>query len=48
MQTRSFDSVRITYLDKTGIMNAITRLVDDLSQKHPEIEEIYLFGSFAR
>ena len=48
MQTRSSDSVKIKYLDKPGIMKAITRLVEDLSQKHPEIEEIYLFGSFAR
>jgi predicted nucleotidyltransferase len=48
MQKKSSDFVKITYLDKSGIMKAITRLVDDLSQKHPEIEEIYLFGSLAR
>jgi len=48
MQTKSSDSVKITYLDKPGIKKAITRLVDDLSQKHPEIEKVYLFGSFAR
>lgn len=48
MQIRSFNSVRIKYLDKPGIMKAIGSLVEELSQKHPEIERISLFGSFAR
>ena len=48
MQTRSSDSVKIRYLDKPGIMKAISRLVEELSQKYPEIERISLFGSFAR
>jgi len=48
MQMRSSDSVRIKYLDKPGIMKAISQLVEELSQKHPEIERISLFGSFAR
>ena len=48
MQTKSSDSVKIKYLDKSAIMNAITHLVEDLSQKYPEIEEIHLFGSLAR
>ena len=48
MQTKSSHSVRIRYLDKPAIMEAISQLVEELSQKHPEIEKIYLFGSFAR
>jgi predicted nucleotidyltransferase len=48
MQTRSSDSVKITFLDKSGIMKAIERLARELPQKYPEIEKIYLFGSFAR
>ncbi len=48
MQTKSSDSVKIRYLDKTAIMKAITHLVGDLSQKYPKIEEIRLFGSLAR
>ena len=48
MQRKSSDSVRITYLDKPGIMKAIGHLVKELSQRYPEIERISLFGSFAR
>ena len=48
MQTRSSDSVKIRYLDKPGIKKAIERLAEELPQRHPEIEKIYLFGSFAR
>jgi predicted nucleotidyltransferase len=48
MQVKSSNSVRIRYLDKPGIMKAISCLVEELSQKYPEIERISLFGSFAR
>jgi len=48
MQTKSFDSVKIKYLDKPAIMKAIKRLVKDLSQESPKIAEIRLFGSLAR
>ena len=48
MQTKSSHSVRIRYLDKPAITEAISHLVEELSQKHPEVEKIYLFGSFAR
>ena len=48
MQTRSSNSVKIRFLDKPGIMKAVERLVAELAQKYPEIEEISLFGSFAR
>ncbi len=48
MQTKSYDSVKIRYLDKPAIMKAIKRLVEALSQEYPKIEEIRLFGSLAR
>lgn len=48
MQTRSSNSVKIRFLDKPGIMKAIERLAAELAQKYPDIEEISLFGSFAR
>jgi predicted nucleotidyltransferase len=40
--------VKIEYLDKPGIMKAITQFAEEAPQKYPEIEKIYLFGSFAR
>lgn len=48
MQMKLSDSVKIKYLDKPVIIKAITQLTEELSQRHPEIEEISLFGSFAR
>ena len=48
MQMKSSPSVKIKYLDKPAIMEALERLVAELPQKHPEIEKIRLFGSLAR
>jgi predicted nucleotidyltransferase len=48
MQKKSSPFVKIEYLDKPAIAKAIARLVEELSQKYPEIERISLFGSFAR
>lgn len=48
MRTKSSPFVKVKFLDKPGIMKAIKRLAEELSQKHPEIESISLFGSFAR
>jgi predicted nucleotidyltransferase len=48
MQKKSSPFVKIEYLDKPAIMKAIEYLVKELSQNHPEIERISLFGSFAR
>jgi predicted nucleotidyltransferase len=45
---KSSDSVKVTYLDKSTIMKAITALAEELPKGHPEVEEICLFGSFAR
>lgn len=48
MQMKSSDSVKVTYLDKPAIMKAIAALAEELPERHPEIEKICLFGSFAR
>lgn len=48
MQKKSSPFVKVKFLDKPGIMKAAKLLAQELSQKHPEIERVSLFGSFAR
>ena len=44
----SSPSVRLFWLDIPGVMRRLRRAARRLAQTHPEIEEIWLFGSLAR
>jgi len=48
MQTKSYGSVKITYFDKAGVWKALKVLAQDLSEQHPEIASVGVFGSLAR
>lgn len=48
MRTRSFGSVKITYLDRKAAVRAVERAARRLATKHPEIRRILLFGSLGR
>lgn len=38
-------TVKVTYLDRDAVGRALNAHVSDLTTRHPEIEEIVLFGS---
>ena len=46
--TGSFGSVKVFWLDRSLVLERITKAVKVLKQDHPEIEEVILFGSLAR
>ncbi|MBC7246753.1 MAG: nucleotidyltransferase domain-containing protein [Actinobacteria bacterium] len=48
MRERSSASVRITYLDREGVKNALKEHIAYLARRFPELEKAILFGSFVR
>lgn len=48
MPNKSSGSVQIFWLDRPEILNRLQRAVKDLANRHPEIEQVVLFGSLAR
>ncbi|HEX9670971.1 MAG TPA: nucleotidyltransferase domain-containing protein [Thermoanaerobaculia bacterium] len=48
LQTRSYGSVEITSVDRPALLAALSERARRLSSDHPEVEEVLLFGSFAR
>lgn len=48
MQQELFPSVKISYFNTEMVWNALRRFVAELAEKHEEIKQIFLFGSFAR
>lgn len=48
MPNKSFDSVQIFWLDRPEILGRLQSAVQDLVSRHPEIEQVVLFGSLAR
>src|SRR5262245_32296296 len=48
MPRRSSSSVRVRFLDRTAVLAELRTLSSALGGKHPEIEQIRLFGSLAR
>jgi predicted nucleotidyltransferase len=43
----SSSTVAVTYFDKAGVRKAAEGLARDLAARHPEVEEVILFGSVA-
>ena len=48
MESRSYGSVKIFWLDKPKILGCLREKAERLGAIKPEIEEIWLFGSLAR
>ena len=48
MQTRSYGSVKVIYLDRPAVLTATRKAVEKLAQKRPEVQKVILFGSMAR
>lgn len=45
---RFLNSVKITSIDREKLDDALSTIVRNLKQQHPEIRRVFLFGSFAR
>jgi predicted nucleotidyltransferase len=48
LRTRSYGSVEISSVDRPALLAALSEKARRLAAAHPEIEEVLLFGSFAR
>jgi predicted nucleotidyltransferase len=48
LQTRSFGTVEVTSVDRDALLAELARSAERLSRDAPEVEEVQLFGSFAR
>ena len=46
-QNESSSTVGITYFDRAGVRKAAEVLARELAARHPEVEEVILFGSVA-
>jgi predicted nucleotidyltransferase len=40
--------VKVTFTDREQILKALENLIQEWTQQHPELEQVILFGSFAR
>lgn len=48
MLKQSSPFVKITYFDKQAVSQALSKFLNELERKNPEVKRIILFGSFAR
>jgi uncharacterized protein len=48
MREPSLPSVKVTFTNREEIFKALKHLIQEWTQKHPELERVILFGSFAR
>ena len=48
MQTRSSGSVKVIYLDRAAVLDAVEAAVTKLAKQRPEVKRVTLFGSLAR
>ena len=48
MQTRSYGSVKVAYLDRKAVLAAVHRGVRNLARRRSEVLRVLLFGSMAR
>ena len=48
MRSEYYGSVRVTYFEKERVWTAVRELASELSDKHPEITKIAVFGSLVR
>lgn len=47
LRNESSSTVAITYFDRAGVRQAAEALACELAARHPEVEEVILFGSVA-
>ena len=48
LRTRSFGTVEVTSVDREALLAELERSAERLGRESPEVEEVHLFGSFAR
>ena len=48
MREPSSSSVKVTFTNREQILKALENLIQEWTQQHPELEQVILFGSFAR
>jgi len=48
MPEPSSPSVKVTFTNRKQILTALKKLIQEWAQKHPELEQVILFGSYAR
>ena len=48
MHKPSSPSVKVTFTNPEQVLNTLKNLIQEWSQQHPELEQVILFGSFAR
>jgi uncharacterized protein len=48
MREPSSPSVKVTFTNREQILKALKNLIQEWTQQHPELEQVILFGSFAR
>jgi uncharacterized protein len=48
MPELSSPSVKVTFANRKQILTALKKLIQEWAQKHPELEQVILFGSYAR
>jgi predicted nucleotidyltransferase len=48
MREPSSPSVKVTFTNREQILKALENLIQEWTQQHPELEQVILFGSFAR
>jgi predicted nucleotidyltransferase len=48
MREPSSPSVKVTFTNREQIFKALENLIQEWTQQHPELEQVILFGSFAR
>lgn len=48
MPEPSSPSVKVTFTNRKQILTALENLIQEWTQKHPELKQVILFGSFAR
>jgi uncharacterized protein len=48
MREPSSPSVKVTFTNREQILTALRNLIQEWTQQHPELEQVILFGSYAR
>lgn len=48
MQKPSSPSVKVIYYNRDRVAKALAQTLQELAGRHPEVEEVVLFGSFVR
>jgi predicted nucleotidyltransferase len=48
MPEPSSPSVKVTFANRKQILTALENLIQEWTQKHPELEQVILFGSYVR